>query len=160
MKTMREEGQSCLSRFPAPEDLVLLFERFMAYWCGERVKLAGLGLGAPGPGSPEFMVRWRGAVPGTLSLRFDPGFYPWLVRRRDFKHMNLYTEDALLQEITALYGIYLIQYFSMADLADAGPLLPRRAPPGQLPARGPDSQIGIRVEECPLEIRFWAGDGP
>jgi hypothetical protein len=150
-----ENDRTCLAAIPSPEDLMLLFERFLDYWCGESVHLTGLLSGSFGPESSEFTVQWEGLVSGRLNLRFDDAFYPWLVRERDFKRLNFYTETELLKEVTALYGLYLIRYFSMADLADTGILLPHRQAAGELPDRKPDSQILLKVEQCPLEIKLW-----
>ncbi len=153
--TIIENNQTCLATLPSPEDLMLLFERFTAYWYGEPVHLTGLLDASFSPESSEFTLEWSGLAPGRLNLRFDPSFYLWLVRKRDFKRINLYTENELLKEITALYGLYLIRYFSMADLAETGPLQPRRQAAAELPDRNPDSQIFLKVEQCPVEIKLW-----
>ncbi len=150
-----ENNQTCLTDPPSPEDLMLLFERFMAYWYGEPVRLTGLQGASFSPESPEFTVEWFGMSPGRLNVRFDARFYLWLVHKRDFKRINLYTENELLKEITALYGLYLIRYFSMVDLAETGPILPRRQALAELPDRDPDSQIILKVERCPVEIKLW-----
>ena len=155
MLPILENGQSCLTDLPSPEDLLLLFERFMAYWYGEPVHLTGLLDASFSPESSEFTVEWSGLVQGRLNVRFDASFYLWLVHKRDFKRINLYTENELLKEITALYGLYLIQYFSMADLAETGPILPRRQAAAELPGRDPDSKIILKVEQCPVEIKLW-----
>jgi hypothetical protein len=150
-----ENDRSCLAALPSPEDLMLLFERFMAYWYGEPVHLTGLLDASFNPESSEFTVEWSGFVQGRLNIRFDTTFYLWLVRKRDFKRLNLYTENELLKEITALYGLYLIRYFSMADLAETGPVLPRRQAVSELPDQDPDSRIILKVEQCPVEIKLW-----
>jgi len=134
---------------------MLLFERFMAYWVGEPVRLTGLLDASFSPESPEFTVEWSGMAPGRLSVRFDATFYLWLVHKRDFKRINLYTENELLKEITALYGLYLIRYFSMADLAETGSILPRRQTAVELPKGAADAQIILKVEQCPVEIKLW-----
>jgi hypothetical protein len=155
MMTIIENDRTCPALIPSPEELMVLFERFMVYWCEESVHLTGLVSGSLDPESSEFTVQWTGLVRGRLNLRFDPAFYPWLVRERGFKRLNFYTETELLKEITALYGLYLIRYFSMADLADTGVLLPQRQAASELPDRDPDSQILLKVEQCPLEIKLW-----
>ncbi|HVM33134.1 MAG TPA: hypothetical protein VMU88_08370 [bacterium] len=154
------ENNSCaLAGAPSPADLVLLFERFMAYWRGTVVHLTGLEEATFGPDPIECAVEWGGRAKGRLALKFDPSFYPWLVDQQDFRRINLSTEDELLKEITALYGLYFLRFFAIQDLMENGPLTPRRLSVGAAALPEPDRRVWVRVEKSPVEIKLWWGAG-
>lgn len=155
MIPMIENNPAGSAKIPPPSDLALLFERLMAYWRGAATRLTEFGGGVLSLPSPEFVVEWGGRPRGRLALRFDPSLYPWLMRQRDFKQLNLSTETEMLKEMTALYALYLIRYFSMEQMMEAGPLLPRRPLGAELNGRAPDSQVLLGVEGHQVWIRLW-----
>ena len=57
--------------------------------------------------------------------------------------------------MTALYALYLVRFFSMEDLMEAGPLLPRRPLAAELIQRAPDTQVLFKVEAHLVQIRLW-----
>lgn len=144
-------------RLPHALELTVLFREFVHYWTGFSTVIPEPGP-PQGPADPvEFATRWNGSVKGTLVLRASRGFLEKLAQNFQEKGANA-CGNALLQEMTTLYSIFLVHYAWMDELFELGPILARPSQPSLWPSGKPHASCAVEVEGEPVEIRLWLGD--
>lgn len=146
---------SHLKRLPHALELTVLFRELVHFWTGLRTEIPT----SDSPQSPEdpieFATRWNGSVKGTLVLRASRRLAESLKWVFEDKEKKAAGGNALLQEMTTLYSIFLVRYAWMDELFEMGPILARPSKPEFWPSTAPHAFCAVRVAGEPVEIRLW-----
>ena len=143
--------------FPHSLELTVLFREFVHYWTGLATAIPESKTRQTLVDPVEYAARWTGSIKGTLVLRASPGFPEKLAQVFEEKGVNT-GGNSLLQEMTALYSIFLVHYTWVDELFELGPILARPSNSSLWPSSEPHSFCAVEVEGEPVEIRLWIGD--
>jgi hypothetical protein len=142
---------------PSSMDLATHFQKFVKYWADADLQYLGPIREDVSNMPVEVSVKWKGTIGGRIVIRCRPEILKWLRESRDYKPLNLCTENEIFNEMSSLYAVYLIYSFWMSDFSEMGLILPRPSTAADWPHKEPDATCALSVQNNLVEIRLWVG---